>query len=153
MDEKIHCGVVTFRYTKDNIELLLVDFGKGITHPKGRLLDFDNLEKAMIAKFTAETGLSLIVASLQPLCQFYSIEKRYDKEIKITTYYYAGITDPDQEVLLRDESFEYIWADHLGGRNALSSTEDIEAYEYGRTWLYDHEEAALFLANNLQKLL
>lgn len=153
MDEEIHGAVVTFRYTKDNIELLLVDFGKGITHPQGKLQDFNKLDKAILGKFSAETGLSLIVASLDPLCQFDSIHKKGENEIKKTIYYYAGIADPDQEVLLRDESFEYIWADHLGGRNAFKSEEDIEAYEYGRSWLYDHDEAALFLANNLQKLL
>jgi len=54
---------------------------------------------------------------------------------------------------LRDESFESLWTDHLGGRNSISLQDDIYAYETARRWLYAHDEAALFLANNLQKLL
>ncbi|MFV2016622.1 MAG: hypothetical protein ACC656_14425 [Candidatus Heimdallarchaeota archaeon] len=153
MDEEIYGGIVTFRYTKDNIELLLLNYGDGITHPKSKLEGDDNIEMEIIKEFYDETGLSLVVASLQPIYQFNSVERVGKTKIKKSIYYFAGIADPDQEVLLRDVSFEYLWTDHLGGRNSISLQDDIYAYKTARRWLYAHDEAALFLANNLQKLL
>lgn len=148
----VRSGVVTFRYTADNIELLLIQRGDTISHTKGLIGDKETLAETALRDLLSETGLNLLVVSLEPVFEgMYSFEKD-DKIIEEKICYFAGIADPRQSVTLKDDQVEYLWIDHLGGRNVITKDLDIDAYESARSWLYENDEAALFLANYLEKL-
>jgi hypothetical protein len=133
--------------------LLLINHGENTTHPRSNFQKGNFSEEDLLSNFQSETGLKLLVISLEPIYQGTITIKSETPNLKRTIFYYAGIVDNHQEAHLKSDQSEYLWVDHLGGRNAISVSSDIEAYEAARNWLYDHDEAALFLANNIQKML
>ena len=148
----IKAGVVTFRYTEDNIELLLIRNNNIVSHVLGQQIKNETIAETALRNLHYQTGLNLLVISLEPVfIGLQSIKEKGNKTHE-EIHYYAGISNPRQNVALSDDNLEYLWVDHLGGRNTITRDIDIKSYENARNWLYENDEAALFLANYLEML-
>ncbi|OLS25118.1 MAG: hypothetical protein HeimC2_19900 [Candidatus Heimdallarchaeota archaeon LC_2] len=149
---EIKVGVVTFRYTEDNIELLLISQENTISHVIGQQRENKTIVESALENLREKTGLNLLVVSLEPVYEILQFTEVEGRKIEEKIYYFTGISDPRQSATLSDYDIEYLWVDHLGGRNTITKNIDIQAYENARNWLYENDEAPLFLANYLERL-
>ena len=126
----IKAGVVTFRYTADNIELLLISNNNVVSHAIGPQIENETIAETALRNLKYQTGLNLLVISLEPVfVQLNSIEENGNM-INEKIHFFAGISDPKQTVTLADDDLEYLWVDHLGGRNTITNDLDIQSYEF-----------------------
>jgi 8-oxo-dGTP pyrophosphatase MutT (NUDIX family) len=151
--EEISSGIVCFRRTQDQkIEVLLLNHGKHVSHPKGHVEKKESLQQTAIRELKEETNLELLIISIDPIVRIEYDFRRNNTQVNKQVHYFAGFVKPKQHVLLSDEHLSYEWSSLRGGIAKLTYANDKYALRLARKWIKSDYETPIIMARNLALL-
>lgn len=153
MVDEVSSGVVTFRSNNEQqVEVLLLNHGSHLSHPKGHVINGETLQKTALRELKEETNLDLLVISLDPVYFIEYVFNQGTKNIYKQVHYFAGIIKSKQEVKLSNEHKSYDWLSLRGGLTTLTYQGDRNSLKKAIEWLKSDNSTPLFMARNLALL-
>ncbi|MCH8906853.1 MAG: NUDIX domain-containing protein [Candidatus Heimdallarchaeota archaeon] len=151
--DEISSGIITFRVTREElIEVLLLDHGSHISHPKGHIEEGETPGQTALRELKEETDLELVVISPDPIYTGeYPIEKN-GRTLTKKVSYFAGVIHRNEVVRISPEHIAFYWKDVRGARRMITHEGDKLALDSAATWLLQNDSTPIFTAGRLSQL-
>ncbi|MEC8704288.1 MAG: NUDIX domain-containing protein [Asgard group archaeon] len=141
--KEFSAGFVVF-YKKnlidDKCELLLLDHGSHISHPKGHIEKGETKIQTAIRELKEETNLSPYIFSKTPIKIIKYRIKRPNFDINKTVYFFATITK-EGEIKISNEHKRFILVDINSKQaiNTITYDQDKSSFKEALTWYEENK--------------
>ncbi|MCH8909031.1 MAG: NUDIX domain-containing protein [Candidatus Heimdallarchaeota archaeon] len=134
--EIISCGIVVFRKNGDDqFEVLILDYGKFYSHPKGRIEPGEDFKRTAIRELHEETDLTTIIISSKPITIINYRYSAYRYTINKTVHFFAGIVSSKSQVVVSYEHQGFKWTTMDVARKLIIYDTDVRALEEAYIWI------------------